>query len=247
MAEASTTARTDTRQVRVWDLPTRIFHWMLVALMVMAWASFEFSEALNDPTLKLHRYTGYTIIILVIWRLIWGVIGSPSARFKTFVKGPRDVLQYTMDLIRGRDRRYLGHNPLGSYGVLALLGLVGLQGVLGLMAEEHNGVTWGPLSHLTSMNEEITELHEELFYAGILAVVVIHVVANLYHGFFKREPLIVAMFTGRKPGHETDYSDAESKVYDSPLRTALLAAAVLAVSAVIFAGGITFLGGRLFY
>lgn len=246
MAEA-TTAPAVTRRVRVWDLPTRIFHWLLVSLIVLAWASYEYSEALNDPTLKLHRYTGYLILILMLWRLIWGLIGSSSSRFRAFVKRPIDVIRYTRALLRARPPRYLGHNPLGSYGVLMLLGVISLQGILGLMSEEHNGVTWGPLSHLTNMAEEITDWHSDVFYYGILVIVGLHIAANLYHAFVEREPLIRAMVTGTKPGMASEYEDPETKVCDKRVQTAILALLALAASAAIFYSAIVLLGGRLFY
>ncbi len=81
-------SKTTQLRVRVWDLPTRIFHWLLVTLIVCAWASFEFNDKVGDPELIWHRYNGYAISILVLWRILWGIVGSPASRFATFLTWP---------------------------------------------------------------------------------------------------------------------------------------------------------------
>ena len=110
--------------VRVWDLPTRLFHWALVALVVSAWASAEFSDKLADVTMRWHRMNGYALLVLLLWRLLWGFAGTPASRFSSFVARPAAALAYGLDLWRGRRRRYLGHNPLGGWMVVALIAVV---------------------------------------------------------------------------------------------------------------------------
>ena len=244
-----TALKPTTEMVRVWDLPTRIFHWLLVACIFFAWASFEFSDTLNDPALRFHRYNGYAIVILILWRLMWGFVGPHPVRFTSFVRGPGRMISYTSDLLRGRDTPYLGHNPLGALGVLALLAMVGFQGTLGLFTEEHNFTTWGPLSRLTKgpVQDWINETHQS-FFDILLIVIAVHIAAGLYHTLFKREPLIPAMITGRKPAGS--YAEGEiTSLEDQPSRLAvsLRALVLLAISTAILFGTIKLLGGRVFY
>lgn len=229
--------------VVAWDLPTRLFHWSLVLAVALAWASVEFAEQIRDPLLKWHRWTGIAILVLLTWRLLWGVLGSSTARFASFVRGPATVLRYAKGLAgRGR-RRYLGHNPLGAYMVLALLGLVGAHALLGLFTVEHNDLTAGPLYRLISEDavKQVSRLHRTMFDNVLLPLIVLHVAANVLYSLLKREPLVPAMITGKKP--VADYDDAaEARLVERPL---LRAAFLLAVSAVIVIGTIKMLGGRL--
>ena len=250
-------------RVRVWDLPTRIFHWLLVILIFCAWASFQFSEKFGDASLFWHRMNGYAILVLVLWRLLWGIVGSPASRFANFLVWPWTAARYGLDLVRGRDRYFLGHNPLGSYMILALLALVSLQGMLGLFATEHNNVAWGPLSLLIdeTKSEELTKYHVWLFENVILVFIAAHVAANVLYRVIKKDQLIEAMVIGTKPA--ADYEDqtvaiagAETKAgptmdiaqaYAVPGGTILRALICLALAVAIFAGGIIGLGGKLFY
>ncbi|MEM7777885.1 MAG: cytochrome b/b6 domain-containing protein, partial [Pseudomonadota bacterium] len=235
-------------QVRVWDIPTRIFHWLLVALIVLAWASYEFSEALGDPGLVIHRYNGYAVLVLVIWRVLWGVVGPSTARFATFVRSPGTVLSYAGTMVSGRDRPYLGHNPLGGYGVVLILAVVAFQVILGLLSEEHNMTTWGPLSHLPDeeTKKAITELHGEFFYFGVLTIAALHVLAVVYHMAIKREPIVRAMITGDKPLTENT-ADPSMRADRGAIATTVMSLFTLTIAAGLFYGAITLLGGRVFY
>lgn len=230
-------------RVVAWDLPTRLFHWTLVLAIAMAWASAQYAEKIGDPLLKWHRWTGIAILVLLLWRLLWGVLGSSTARFVSFVRGPGAALGYAARLAGGGHDRYLGHNPLGAYMVLALLVVVGTQALLGLFTVEHNDLTAGPLYRLVSEDvvKRVSRLHRLLFDDLLLPLIVLHVAANLLYGVVKREPLIPAMVTGRKPA--ADYADAkEALLVDRPL---VRAAFLLAVSAATVIGTIKMLGGRL--
>lgn len=236
---------TASRSVRAWDLPTRIFHWVLVLLIVSAWVSIEFSNEIGDTTMKWHRYNGYALLIIILWRLLWGLFGSSTSRFGNFVRSPGAALSYATGLLRGRERHYLGHNPLGSYMILALLATVAFQTTLGLFSTEHNYLTWGPLAPLISDNltKSITGLHQEFFDLAILPLIGIHIVANFAYAAFKRDPLVKAIVTGRKPAGE--YADeSEAQITGAPMVRAL---ACLAVSAAIVLGGILMAGGKLLY
>ena len=230
-------------RVRVWDTPTRLFHWILVLLIASAWISFEYSEKFGDFTLRWHRWNGMAILVLIVWRLVWGFVGSSTARFANFVKWPWQAAGYGLDLLRGRDRHFLGHNPLGTYMILALLGLVALQATLGLFTLEHNDTVAGPLKRLVADEERIkliSYLHRRGFNI-ILAFVGLHVLANLGYQLVKKDPLITGMITGRKPAG--DYEDeAEARIGARPLLRAFL---WLLVAVTIVFGTILGLGGKL--
>ncbi len=234
--------------VRVWDLPTRLFHWSLVILIICSWASYEFSGLVGDTTLLWHRLNGYAILILLIWRVLWGLFGSPSARFSNFLTWPWTAAAYGFDLIRGRDRRYLGHTPLGAYMIVALIVVVATQGTLGLMATEHNYVTWGPLSALAGSDERSIELakwHVWIFDKLLLGLIALHIAVNVFYRIIKKDRLIEAMVTGTKPpGTYDDESRVANAEIDRPLLRAMIC---LVVATAIFAGAIKALGGKLFY
>ncbi|MDX2289912.1 MAG: cytochrome b/b6 domain-containing protein [Hyphomicrobiaceae bacterium] len=229
--------------VKAWDRPTRLFHWVLLLLIVVSYVSYRYSEALGDPLLKWHRWSGLAILVLIVWRIFWGVLGSSTARFSSFVRGARPVLGYLGDLVAGRERPFLGHNPAGALMVVALMGLVGTQASLGLFTVEHNDLTAGPLYRLVSEDavKLISRWHRWLFHYVLLPAIVLHVVANILYGVLKREPLIAAMLTGRKPAR--DYEDGPQ--IEIPPRPLVRAAGLLALSALLVLGGIVSLGGRI--
>lgn len=229
--------------VAAWDMPTRLFHWTLAALILTAWLSYRFSESFGDNLLKWHRWNGLAILVLLVWRVLWGIVGSSTARFGSFLRGPAAVLGYARDLLAGRSRRFLGHNPAGSLMVLALLSIAAVQGALGLFTVEHNDLTAGPLYRLVdeATTKQISRWHRWLYYWVLLPAVALHVTANVLYGVVKREPLIKAMLTGRKPA--AAYEDqSEAAIVTRPL---LRAAICLAVAGIIVLGGINASVGRL--
>lgn len=229
--------------VRAWDLPTRVFHWVLVALVVSAWVSYEFTEELGDPRLVWHRWNGLAVLVLLVWRVLWGIAGSSTSRFATFVRAPSAALQYARDLAVGRTRRFLGHNPLGALMVLVLLAALLVQGGLGLFAVEDSELARGPLARLVSKTatKAATRWHDWMFDWVVLTLVSVHVAANALYGIVKKEPLIPAMITGLKP--VADYEDArEATMPPRPLLRAVVC--LLAAAALVF-GTILALGGRL--
>lgn len=232
-----------TTRVPAWDLPTRVFHWTLVALVVCAWVSFEFAESIGDDRLVWHRWNGLALLTLVVWRILWGFAGPGNARFTSFVRGPATAFRYARDLLRGVPRRFLGHNPLGGLFILALLGLIGAIGTLGLFALEENDLATGPFYSYAgeAWAKVATRWHRFLFEPVLIAFVALHVAANVLYGVVKKEPLITAMIIGRKPAG--DYDDA---ALAAPLaRPVVRALALLALAAVVIFGGIPALGGKL--
>ncbi|WP_439542017.1 cytochrome b/b6 domain-containing protein [Hyphomicrobium sp.] len=230
-------------RVPAWDLPTRLFHWTLLGLVVSAWATSEFAESLGDETLVLHRANGLALLTLLVWRMLWGVFGSSTARFATFVGGPRRIVAYARGLITGRSPAYLGHNPLGALMVVALLASLLAIATLGLFATDDNDLAGGPLYRLVgeAANARAAGLHDRIFHVVLLPLAALHVAANTLYTLVKKEPLIQAMIRGTKPA--ADYADAAS--VEIPSAPGLRALACLAAAAVIVLGGILALGGNL--
>ncbi len=180
-------AETPLRPVRVWDLPTRLVHWLIAALVPFSWWS-----ATHDH-LSWHRLSGYVLMGLLAFRLIWGVVGSSTARFSRFVAGPRTVLAYA----RGRlGEGRIGHNPLGGWSVIALLTVLALQIGLGLFAVDEDAIEAGPLSKFVSFDtgRAITHWHHEIFWV-LVALITVHLVAILIYTL-RRKTLVGPMITG---------------------------------------------------
>lgn len=176
-----------TARIRVWDLPTRLFHWTLVGLIAFSWWSAE------EHQYDLHLWSGMAVVTLILFRLLWGLFGSSTARFANFVRGPAAVRDYLSGQWRG-----IGHNPLGALSVIALLGLVALQAGLGLFASDEDGLLLGPLSGFISGNasEQVTELHEDLFNV-LLVLIGLHVAAILFYWLAKKQNLVGPMISGK--------------------------------------------------
>jgi len=185
------------QKIRIWDLPVRLFHWTLVVLMAVSY----FSGQAGGDWMKLHFWSGYAILTLLLFRIAWGFVGSTTARFTHFVKGPVAAIEHLKELA-GTDRpRDVGHNPLGGAMVIALLLGLLLQVVAGLFsADTDTGIVSGPLANLAPDKwiERATAFHH--FWINILLVLVaLHVLAALIYLVWKRQNLIGAMFTGHKP------------------------------------------------
>lgn len=175
--------------VAVWDLPTRLFHWTLVALLGFSWWSSEQDELL------LHIYSGYAILALLLFRLLWGLFGSSTARFRNFLRGPAAVLAYLRDVTGWRA---VGHSPLGALSVVALLGLIAVQVVTGLFNADNDGMCEGPFAHLMSgdLEEFVHEAHEVVFNV-LLVFVGLHVASILFYRLVLGKKLIGPMISGK--------------------------------------------------
>ncbi len=202
--------------VKVWDLPVRLFHWSLAALLALSW----WSGTRGGDWLPLHERSGYAILTLVIFRMLWGWAGSDSARFAGFVRGPRAVLAYAHSLAARRPPAYLGHNPLGGWMVLALLASLLLQGASGLFATDDVAFS-GPLAHDVGerASELATALHK-LNFDLLLGLAALHVAAVLTHVALRRDGLLAAMLTGCKAAPP----EVPALRFASPARAALLLA-----------------------
>ena len=201
-------------KVRIWDLPTRLFHWAIVLLVPALWATHALDE------MDLHILLGEVMLGLILFRLIWGVIGSSTARFSQFVRGPVSVFRY----LRGRAGAVFGHNPIGGWSVLAMLILLAVQVGLGLFASDEDNLYSGPLSrHVTEETSHILrDRHEMVFYI-LLGFIVFHVAAILYYLIVRRDNLVTPMVTG----HRATPAGGE-EMTGAPLWRFLLAAALAA-------------------
>jgi cytochrome b len=178
-----------TAPVRVWDIPTRLFHWLLVALVGFSWGAAEYGK------MDLHRLSGSVLLGLVAFRLIWGLNGSNTARFGSFLRSPAAVIAYMRS--DSSAARKPGHNPVGGYSVLAMLLLLMVQIGTGLFSVDIDGLESGPLSYLVSFDQGRTaaELHE-LSFTVLQIVVAIHVLAVLFYLVVRKRNLLRPMVTG---------------------------------------------------
>ncbi|MBL8269969.1 cytochrome b/b6 domain-containing protein [Steroidobacter sp.] len=187
MNEASNSAQA----IRIWDWPVRLTHWLFVACIVASWWTAE------QNVMDWHRYSGYALLGLLIFRVYWGFFGSSSARFSQFLRGPSGLMAY---LRESRDaHREAGHNPLGGWSVAVMLTLMLAQVVIGLFVSDVDGIESGPLSHLVSFDTSRTlaDIHEVVFNA-ILTFIGLHIAAILFYVLVKRDNVLVAMFTGHR-------------------------------------------------
>lgn len=170
--------------VSVWDPLVRMFHWSLVASFAVAWLT-------GDEWMSIHQWAGYAAGALVAFRLIYGIAGPRYARFSQFVRRPAATLGYAGDVILNRERRYVGHNPLGGLMVIALLGAISVTALSGwlMTTDAYWGVEW------------VEDVHK-VFANAMLALVALHVGGVVLSSFRHQENLVRSMITGRKPAPE---------------------------------------------
>lgn len=179
MNSINKTKNSNKTQVYVWDKFIRLFHWSLVICVVLAILFQELREV--------HKFIGYTMATLVAMRIIWGLMGSHYARFSSFIPSPKTLINYIKSLKNGNEKHYLGHNPLGSIMVVALIStLIGLF-ITGYMMgmDEYWGEEW------------LEELHQ-FFYLGILFLVPLHLLGVIFGSVREKQNLIKSMINGFK-------------------------------------------------
>ncbi len=177
------------QKIKLWDLPTRLFHWLLVGAMVALFITGQ----MGGNAIELHGKVGIFVVGLIVFRLVWGFVGSTYARFGHFFPSPARIKAYL-----GGEWKGLGHNPLGALSVFALLGLVGLQAVLGLFANDDIAFQ-GPLYDLVGrdLSGRLTGLHH-LLANGLMILVGLHVAAIVFYVRAKKDNLVKPMITGWK-------------------------------------------------
>jgi cytochrome b len=213
------------RPVLVWDLPTRLFHWLLVIAVVISYVT----GGEEGWPFVVHTVSGYTIALLLLFRVIWGVIGSPRSRFGDFVHGPRTVAQYARRLLGLVPPRYIGHNPLGGWMVILMLIVLAVSVVTGLFSGEEGEASGLFFPWIAAPGSEgLGEAHE-VFANLVVVLAIIHVCAVLADWWLTRENLVSSMISGFKQLDEA--SAAAEKPVAAPSRI-ILAASVVAVAGV---------------
>ena len=183
-------------KILVWDLPLRLFHWLLVLLVIVSWVSVK----IGGNAMQIHLLSGYTILTLVLFRILWGFAGGAHARFASFVRGPAAAIEYLRALRRRDADHHPGHNPAGAWSVILMLAVLLAQAGTGLFAND-DIATEGPLARLVSkaISDRITGIHQ-LNVKLLYALIALHLCAIAYYYFRRRENLVKPMLTGFKEG-----------------------------------------------
>jgi cytochrome b len=204
-------------RVRVWDGPTRIAHWSMALLFGLSWWTGKTGR------LEWHRWSGYLVLGVLVFRICWGLFGSSTARFAQFLRGPRAILDY----LRGRWALAPGHNPLGALSVLTLLVLLLAQVVLGLFAVDVDGIESGPLSaHVSFETGRVCAKWHHTVFTALQVFVAVHVAAVAWYVFVKKENLVGAMFSGRRGYESQPADDVRFASWPRFVAAAIIAAAI---------------------
>ena len=206
--------------VRVWDLPTRLFHWLLAPAVIGLVAT----GYVGGGAMDWHARIGYAVLALLIFRIVWGFVGGRWSRFATFLYSPRNVMAYLAG--RGHPDHLVGHNPLGAGSVFAMLLVLLVQVATGLVGDDEISFT-GPLNRFVSTATGLTATwyHKNVGQWLLIALVLVHVAAIAYYRFGKRQDLVRPMIVGDKEvGHEAPSARDD-------MRSRLAALAILAVAA----------------
>jgi cytochrome b len=181
-----------TARVRIWDMPVRLFHWAIVVLLGVSWLSE------SQGWMEWHFLSGYSLLALLLFRLVWGFLGSETARFTSFLRSPLTVLGYLSRLHRRGPDTELGHNAVGGWMVLVMLALLSVQVATGLCAND-DGINEGPLFNYVGKERSdwLSHVHAVNF-SLIQIVVALHVLAILAYALIKRHDLVRPMITGSK-------------------------------------------------
>ncbi len=198
--------------IRVWDLPVRLFHWLLVVSI----SGLFITANLGGNWMEWHKKIGFLVLGLVVFRVVWGFIGSYHARFINFVRAPSSVFVYAKGLLKPDGKHFVGHNPMGALSVLALLGALGFQAVTGLFSND-DIMLEGPYASMVSkaLSDQLTSLHK-LNSDLILILIGLHLAAIIFYSFYKKEPLVKAMLTGDKMSDASTGELLEAQMAENP-------------------------------
>ena len=209
-------------RIRVWDAPTRLFHWSIVGLVFISWLSAD------QGYMTVHLWSGLSLLALLLFRFGWGLMGSTTSRFSDFLHGPQKIFAYLRSVAAGGRMLHAGHNPAGGVMVVILLGVLLAQVTTGLFSND--GLKFsGPLALLVSddASDRLTRIHGIVFDI-ILVLVWLHVVAVGFHHFVKGDNLVGPMVSGKKP--RTHLPEDATVIFAHP---ALALGLLLASAAVI--------------
>jgi cytochrome b len=233
MAEAGRmeSALADSTDLRVWDLPVRILHWLLVIGIGVCWWTGLYNE------LEYHLWSGYAILWILLMRLYWGLVGSSTARFVNFVRGPKAILDYASTLHRRDTPHTHGHNALGALSIVLMLGLVLAVVVLGLFAVDVDGLYSGPMSLYVTFKQGRRLAHQHYYWFNILLwVIALHLAAVIFYFIYKRQNLIGPMIHGKRRVDAAEAVDAEMKI--APLWRFVIGAVI--ITAIVYAVSVGF-------
>lgn len=180
--------------INIWDIPTRLFHWTLVALF-----TFMIISGKSDDMMEWHFYAGYLLSGLIAFRFIWGFLGTRYARFSSFVLNPLTAITYTRELFSNKHKSYYGHTPAGSVMIILLLVLLVVQLITGMMSTDD--IIWnGPLYNTVSSDtaDAAGEIHE-IIQNLLIGLTAFHILAIILYKVKFKEPLVPAMIHGKKP------------------------------------------------
>jgi cytochrome b/uncharacterized membrane protein YkoI len=220
-------------QVKIWDPLVRIFHWALVTAFTIAY----FTD--DEDVLLPHVWAGYIVIGLLVFRLLWGFVGTTHARFSDFIYAPSAAIAFVRNTFKGKAKRYLGHNPAGGWMIIFMLIMIALISMTGLLlygADEHAGPLAGVMAGASKdVTESLEGLHE--FFANFtVLLVVIHVTGVVVESILNKENLARAMVTGMKRAEGNEVVAAKASGRGAAVLSGLIAA-VLAVFAAGMLGG----------
>ena len=216
------TQQANTTKTRIWDLPTRLFHLLLAVCVV----GLIITGDNGDLAMAVHFYLGYTVLTLVFFRIVWGVVGGHWSRFVSFIPSPSRLIAYLRDFKNKDSHPSIGHNPLGAISVFVFLVALLFQGLSGLMSDDDVSIS-GPWTALVPNDwvELATEYHTEIGFPLILGLVGVHIAAVLYHLHAKKQNLIRPMIDGDK------LTPPNTPASNDSWKTRLLALAVVSVCA----------------
>jgi cytochrome b len=200
--------------IKVWDVPVRLVHWAIVVLLVIQLVT----GYIGGELMPWHAYSGYAMLVLVIFRILWGFAGSTHARFTSFLAGPAATLRFARRLFSREAVPQVGHNPLGGWMVIALVVSLGLQATTGLFAND-GASAFGPLAALVSLEVSNNLTHFHRFNLKVLLVLSgVHIGAVFFHWLVKKENLFGAMFNGMKRVPESVVHERREARRDKPPR-----------------------------
>jgi len=185
------------RETLVWDAPTRLFHWLVAILVLVAYVTYRLSW------IRTHVLAGEAVLALVLFRILWGFYGSETARFRSFLAAPRAVMTYLGRVARLDAADRIGHNPAGSWVIVIMLALLFGETLTGIFV--NNDVA--SVGRFTEMTPEhvmnmVTRLHR-IFWDALLVIITLHVAAIAFYSFVLRQDLLLPMITGKKHVPET--------------------------------------------
>lgn len=180
------------KRILVWDIPIRLYHWLLVVSIFYAWLAIEILEDVEQ-----HLRAGYTALTLIVFRIIWGFAGTHYAQFSSFSYPPKDIIAYAKTLSDKNSKRFLGHNPLGSISVFFFIFAIGLQTLSGLFISDD--YYFGALNYFASSNvEKVFRLIHEWNFELITILIAVHILMIVFYRIVKKQKLAAAMVHGKK-------------------------------------------------